>query len=274
MGWPDRLLTSFFQGFEDGDGSQDVGRVSLWTSSDRLAGDLLTLGSRLGRRAAAYLRIRHGREHFQVGFPKREHKLLTTIPLPDRLLSAMRASMGLTLKAAAHRIGFKNSTDLCNIEMRSGRDAIRRTTAARIAVGYADFPDKDMLNRLERLAWGDLAWDRVVDVVRCAEEPIFDIGVRPDGAKIENFLAGRGGVFVSNTAGFVDPGFRGHLTLEFSNVANLPITLYPGMKIGQMSLFRTSSPVENLYGSGELGSKYLDQEGPTPSRYWENFNSE
>jgi dCTP deaminase len=85
---------------------------------------------------------------------------------------------------------------------------------------------------------------------------------------------GRLGLLIHSTAGFVDPGFRGHLTLELSNVANLPITLYPGMKIGQISLFRMSSPAENPYGSKLLGSKYLDQVGPTPSRYWENFVEE
>ena len=84
---------------------------------------------------------------------------------------------------------------------------------------------------------------------------------------------GRLGLLIHSTAGFVDPGFRGHLTLELSNVANLPITLYPGMKIGQISLFQLSSPAAHPYGSGKLSSKYLDQVGPTPSRYWENFES-
>ena len=83
---------------------------------------------------------------------------------------------------------------------------------------------------------------------------------------------GRLGLLIHSTAGFVDAGFSGNLTLELSNVANLPITLYPGMKIGQISLFRMTSPAEKPYGSDRLGSKYLDQVGPTPSRYWENFD--
>jgi dCTP deaminase len=82
---------------------------------------------------------------------------------------------------------------------------------------------------------------------------------------------GRLGLLIHSTAGFVDAGFRGNLTLELSNVANLPITLYTAMKIGQISLFQMSSPAETPYGSGGLASKYLDQVGPTPSRYWENF---
>lgn len=125
---------------------------------------------------------------------------------------------------------------------------------------------------------GSLLRSRVeFDLVRAVRDPgevetIFDLEVRPGGRKIENFLAGSGGVFVSNTAGFVDPGFEGYLTLELSNVANLPITIYPGMKIGQISLFQMTSAAEFPYGSKELGSKYLGQEGPTPSRYYENFD--
>lgn len=84
---------------------------------------------------------------------------------------------------------------------------------------------------------------------------------------------GRLGLLIHSTAGFVDAGFAGNLTLELSNVANLPITLYPGMKIGQISLFRMTSPAENPYGSDRLRSKYLDQVGPTASRYWENFEA-
>jgi deoxycytidine triphosphate deaminase/intein/homing endonuclease len=120
---------------------------------------------------------------------------------------------------------------------------------------------------------GDLAWDRVVEVRDTGRrEPIFDLEVRPDGRHVENFLAGDGGVFVSNTAGFVDAGWSGHLTLELSNVANLPITLYPGMKIGQLAFFPLTSPAEHPYGSTQIGSKYQGQSGPTASRYHENFS--
>jgi dCTP deaminase len=82
---------------------------------------------------------------------------------------------------------------------------------------------------------------------------------------------GRLGLLIHSTAGYVDPGFEGHLTLELSNVANLPITIYPGMKIGQISFFALSSAAQNPYGSGKIGSKYQGQRGPTPSRYYENF---
>ena len=82
---------------------------------------------------------------------------------------------------------------------------------------------------------------------------------------------GRLGLLIHSTAGFVDAGWDGHLTLELSNVANLPITLYPGMKIGQISFLRMTTAAERPYGSRGLGSKYQGQRGPTPSRYADNF---
>ena len=83
---------------------------------------------------------------------------------------------------------------------------------------------------------------------------------------------GRLGLLTHSTAGFVDPGFSGHITLELSNVANLPITLWPGMKIGQLCLFQLSSAAEHPYGSAVYGSRYQDQRGPTPSRSFRNFS--
>ena len=82
---------------------------------------------------------------------------------------------------------------------------------------------------------------------------------------------GRLGLLIHSTAGFIDPGFDGHVTLELSNVANLPITIYQGMKIGQISFMQMTEPASTPYGSSGLGSKYQGQRGPTPSRYWENF---
>ena len=79
------------------------------------------------------------------------------------------------------------------------------------------------------------------------------------------------GLVIHSTAGFVDAGFEGHLTLELSNVATLPITLYPGMKIGQISYLQMSTAAEHPYGTGSLGSKYAGQVGPTASQYWKNF---
>jgi dCTP deaminase len=82
---------------------------------------------------------------------------------------------------------------------------------------------------------------------------------------------GRLGLLIHSTAGFVDAGFEGNLTLELSNVANLPVTIYYGMPIGQISFMRMDSPVERPYGSGDAGSKYQGQAEPTPSRFYLNF---
>ena len=82
---------------------------------------------------------------------------------------------------------------------------------------------------------------------------------------------GRLGLLIHSTAGFVDSGFSGNLTLELSNVANLPITIYHGMPIGQISFMRMDAPVERPYGSAETGSKYQGQAEPTPSRFYLNF---
>src|SRR5438876_2868958 len=94
-----------------------------------------------------------------------------------------------------------------------------------------------------------------------------DVGARLDGKS----SLGRLGLVIHSTAGFIDPGWDGHVTLELSNVANLPLTIYPGMKIGQISFMQMTEPATSPYGSSELGSKYKGQEGPTPSRYFKNF---
>jgi deoxycytidine triphosphate deaminase/intein/homing endonuclease len=272
LGWPRSQLVAFYDGFVDGDGSREPTRDSLWTCSDGLVGDLLLLAARLGHRAAVTTRTRGASRLHQVFLPHEEHKLLTTVPLPDRLLVQTRETAGLDLAAATARAGYASRSSISNLENRSARDTVRRTTLRRLRDAYGGGSDPDARGRLDRLVDGDLAWDRVVEVRDTGRvEPIYDLEVRPDGRKVENFLAGTGGVFVSNTAGFVDAGWSGHLTLELSNVANLPITLYPGMKIGQLAFFQLDRPAEVPYGSPALGSKYQGQEGPTASRYFENF---
>ena len=82
---------------------------------------------------------------------------------------------------------------------------------------------------------------------------------------------GRLGLLIHSTAGYVDPGWDGYLTLELSNVANLPITIYPGMRIGQISFFRLSAPAQVPYGAAGRSSKYQGQRGPTASRFFEEF---
>jgi len=103
----------------------------------------------------------------------------------------------------------------------------------------------------------------------------FELVSLPDdvAARLEGKSSlGRLGLLTHSTAGFIDPGFSGHVTLELSNVATLPIKLWPGMKIGQMCFFRLSSPAERPYGSAEYSSRYQGQRGPTASRSYLNFH--
>jgi deoxycytidine triphosphate deaminase len=132
----------------------------------------------------------------------------------------------------------------------------------------------------QRLGGGHHLFRAVVDVRAVGSVPVRCIQVSaPSGLFVvgrtfiptHNSSLGRLGLMTHSTAGFLDPGFVGHVTLELSNVANLPITLYPGMRIGQIAVFQLTTAAERPYGSRGVGSKYQGQRGPTPSRYWENF---
>src|SRR5213075_1247357 len=94
-----------------------------------------------------------------------------------------------------------------------------------------------------------------------------DIAARLEGKS----SLGRLGLLTHSTAGFIDPGFSGHVTLELSNMATLPITLWPGMKVGQLCILRLTSAAEHPYGSAIYGSRYQGQRGPTPSKSHVNF---
>jgi dCTP deaminase len=103
----------------------------------------------------------------------------------------------------------------------------------------------------------------------------FEVVTLPDdiAARLEGKSSlGRLGLLTHSTAGFIDPGFSGHVTLELSNVATLPIMLWPGMKIGQLCFFRLSTPAEHPYGSDRYGSRYQGQRGPTASRSFLSFH--
>jgi hypothetical protein len=132
----------------------------------------------------------------------------------------------------------------------------------------------------QRLEGSHHLFRAIVDVREVGSVPVRCIQVSaPSGMFLvgrtfiptHNSSLGRLGLMTHSTAGFLDPGFNGHVTLELSNVANLPITLYPGMRIGQIAVFQLTTAAERPYGSRGVGSKYQGQRGPTPSRYWENF---
>lgn len=110
---------------------------------------------------------------------------------------------------------------------------------------------------------GEFALGATVERVRLGH----DIVARLEGKS----SLGRLGLMIHSTAGFVDPGFNGHLTLELSNVAQLPIAIYPGMRIGQISFYQMTTPADNPYGSGATGSRYQGQVGPTASRSHRDF---
>lgn len=111
---------------------------------------------------------------------------------------------------------------------------------------------------------GEFVLGSTFERVRLAE----DVVARLEGKS----SLGRLGLLIHSTAGFVDPGWNGYLTLELANVSNLPIAIYPEMKIGQVSFYQMTSPADHPYGSGAAGSKYQGQRGPTPSRVHQDFN--
>ncbi len=132
-----------------------------------------------------------------------------------------------------------------------------------------DQPDLTRLVEVERsesfvLHPGEFVLGSSYEVVSLPD----DIAARLEGKS----SLGRLGLLTHSTAGFVDPGFTGHVTLELSNVATLPIMLWPGMKIGQLCFFRLSSAAESPYGSEKYGSRYQGQRGPTASRSFQGFN--
>ncbi|WP_163512544.1 dCTP deaminase [Fodinicola acaciae] len=112
---------------------------------------------------------------------------------------------------------------------------------------------------------GEFVLGSTLEVVSLAD----DVAARLEGKS----SLGRLGLVTHSTAGFIDPGFSGHVTLELSNLANLPITLWPGMKIGQICVFALSSPAEHPYGSTKYGSRYQGQRGPTPSRSFQSWRT-
>ncbi len=276
LGWPQPLLEELYQGLIDGDGSERVERDCLWTTSSQLVSDMLVLSARLGRRAVTQV-SRAKRPGWLplhvVSIAKKRHKVLTSVPLPTELMVDARASIGPSQFEAARLCGYAADTSISNLERARSSVAVCLRTLERVLDTYvtvATYP-LEPLERLARLVQGDLLWDEVVEVVDTGRfEPVYDLSVQSKYARVENFLAGHGGVLAANTAGFLDPSFEGHVTLEISNLANLPIALYPGMRIGQISFVEMTTPAERPYGPAR-GSKYSGQQLPTASRLYLDF---
>ena len=139
---------------------------------------------------------------------------------------------------------------------------------------YAFIDPAEQQDELTRLIEVDPAEPFILHPGEFVLGSTFEFVTLPDdvAARLEGKSSlGRLGLLTHSTAGFVDPGFKGHVTLELSNVATLPIKLWPGMKIGQLCFFKLTSPSEHPYGSEKYSSRYQGQRGPTASRSYKNF---
>ncbi len=259
---PRSVIRSFLDGYYAGDGSRLPNGQRAWTASENLASDLVYLETLLGRKAAYHPR----RDLYELYVRETAHKLLEDVPNPRLLLRAIRDEQGLSLARFAEKVRV-SATFLSNLE--AGLYAgVKRRTLRRIAEALPR--DTPLQRRFHTLAESDVRWDRVVRVQKTpATEKTYDLEVQPSGQLIENFVGGKGGVFLHNTAGYVDPGFDGHLTLEVSNVGKIPVALYPGMRIAQLSFIQMTTPADVPYGSRKLNSHYQKQKGPTESRIGE-----
>lgn len=132
---------------------------------------------------------------------------------------------------------------------------------------------QDDLTTMVEVADGDPFVLHPGEFVLASTLEVITLGTHLAGRLEGKSSLGRLGLLTHSTAGFIDPGFSGHVTLELSNVATLPIRLWPGMRVGQLCIFRLSSPSEHPYGSEVYGSRYQGQRGPTPSRAWRNWRT-
>ena len=271
--WPTPVLEALYEGLIDGDGSRRERRDTLYTANPELADRAVYLGTRLGYNTSTYSREReqyiersdcHNEttEH-TVDFSKNAHKRGQYVPTPSALLKRYRADAGLTMAEAATKMGYSSKSSISNVENRE-YNSVKRDTLRRFRDVYAEAGVDT--TRLDQVLDGDIVFDTVVSVEKTDRiEPTYDLEVQPRGRVIENFLGGRGGVFLSNTAGFVDPGYRGQITLELSNLGAAPVALSPGMRVSQLVFTELKSPSTRPYGA-ERGSKYQDQHGPRASK--------
>ncbi|ERH01449.1 MAG: deoxycytidine triphosphate deaminase [Halonotius sp. J07HN6] len=271
--WPTPVLEALYEGLIDGDGSRRENRDTLYTANAELADRAAYLGTRLGYNTSMYSRDRemyiepsdchNEMTEWCVDFSTNAHKRGQYVPTPSALLREHRNEAGLTMGEAADAMGYSSKSSISNVENRE-YDSVKRETLDRFREVYADAGVDT--SRLDDLLDGDIVFDRVASVEKTDRvEPTYDLEVQPRGRVIENFLGGRGGVFLSNTAGFVDPGYRGQITLELSNLGAAPVALSPGMRVSQLVFTELRSESTRPYGS-ERDSKYQDQDGPKSSK--------
>ena len=271
--WPEDVLAGLLDGLLDGDGCRRETRDTLYTANQELANQAAYLGTRLGLTTSIHNREREtyipmsdvtrSGEMWTVDFRTDPHKSGQYVPVPNELLRSLRTEAGMRMSDAAAAMGYASKSSISNVENEE-YDTVKRETLAQFRDAYEDAGADT--TRLDEILDGGVRFEKVVAVEETdSVEPTYDLEVQPNGKTIENFLGGRGGVFLSNTAGPCDPGYQGQITLELSNLGAAPVALAPDMRISQLTFTELSSPAERPYGE-ERGSKYQDQTGPQASR--------
>jgi dCTP deaminase len=271
--WPRPVLEGLLGGLLDGDGCRRETRDTLYTSNPDLANRVMYLTARLGKLGSMYSREREQHipmsdvdwegEMWSVDVSGERHKRGQYLPVPSELLRDLRERAGMRMEDAADSMGYSSKSSISNVENEE-YDTVKRETLRRFRDTYADAGVDT--TRLDQILDGDVRFERVVSVEETDRvEPTYDLEVQPNGRTIENFLGGRGGVFLSNTAGLCDPGYKGQITLELSNLGTAPVALTPGMRISQLTFTELKTPADRPYGA-ERGSKYQDQSGPQASK--------
>lgn len=271
--WPDDVLAAVLEGLLDGSGRRRDGRDTLYTATPDLANRAAYLGTRLGLSTSVYSPdgetnvptsdVEWSGETVAVDFRADGHECDQYVPVPNELLREYRARAEMETIDAAQAMGYASKARVSDVE--NGTDGlVRRETLERFRDVYASAGVDT--SRLNQILDGGVRFEEVVAVEETDRvEPTYDLEVQPDGRAIENFLGGRGGVFLSNTAGLCDPGYQGQITLELSNLGTAPVALAPDMRISQLTFTELSSPAERPYGE-DRGSKYQGQQGPQASR--------
>jgi dCTP deaminase len=271
--WPEDVLEALLDGLLDGDGTRRETRDTLYTSNPDLANRAAYLGTRLGLLTSVYSReqdthipmsdVDWSGEMWAVDFRDDAHKCEQYVPVPSELLRTLRKEAGMRVTDAAEAMGYSSKSRISTLENEE-YDTVKRETLKIFRDAYADAGADT--TRLDQLLEGGVRFERVVAVEETDRiETTYDLEVQPRGQTIENFIGGRGGIFLSNTAGLCDPGYKGQITLELSNLGAAPVALDPEMRISQLTFTELKNPAERPYGS-ERGSKYQNQQGPQASR--------
>jgi deoxycytidine triphosphate deaminase/transcriptional regulator with XRE-family HTH domain len=271
--WPRHVLEGLLEGLLDGDACRREERDTFYTANESLANRVMYLAARLGKLSATYSREREQyipmsdvttrTELWSVDVSDERHKRGQYVPIPSALLRGLREEAGMRMIDAAQAMGYSSRSSISNVENEE-YDTVKRDTLRRFRDAYAEAGADT--TRLDQIIEGGVRFEQVDSVEETDRvEPTYDLEVQPDGAPVENFLGGRGGVFLSNTAGLCDPGYEGQITLELSNLGTAPVALSPGMRISQLTFTELTGPAERPYGA-ERGSKYQNQEGPQASR--------